>query len=412
MTRIDPLTDIRTTPRRKALISGASIAGPALAFWLNRYGFAVTVVEKADGLRGGGYPVDIRGTALEVVRRMGILPRLKDAHIDLRRLTFLGGDGSEVASLDPHTVTGGVAGRDIEVRRGDLTDALHTAVRDDVEFLFNDSIDTLDQSGHGVDVTFRGGSRRTFDMVFGADGLHSRTREFLFGPEAQFHRYLGYCFAGFTMRNTFGLSRELMMWNTLGRAAALYAVEDNDEVHAFLNFAHPKPPVDAFRNPEAQRDLVATVFADAEWEVPGMLAAMRDADDLFFDEVSQIRMPRWSSGRVALVGDAAYAPSFLTGQGSSLALVGAYMLADSLADRDHTVGFAAYERSTRGFVTLNQEQVGEGDAALFPTTARALEQRNAMLRKLSALPSTEGRPAHSALTLPELKKWPTPLRTC
>ncbi|MET9661804.1 FAD-dependent monooxygenase [Streptomyces sp. NPDC006510] len=401
MTRIDPLRDIRTTPRRKVLISGASIAGPALAFWLNRYGFAVTVVEKAGALRGGGYPIDVRGTALEVVRRMGILPRLKDAHIDLRRLTFLGGDGSEVASVDPHMVTGGVAGRDIEVRRGDLTDALHTAVRDDVEFLFNDSIDTLDQSGHGVDVTFRGGSRRTFDMVFGADGLHSRTREYLFGPEAQFHRYLGYCFAGFTMRNAFGLSHELMMWNTPGRAAALYAVGDNDEVHAFLNFAHPEPPFDAFRSPEAQRDLVATVFADAGWEVPGMLAAMRDADDLFFDGVSQIRMPRWSSGRVALVGDAAYAPSFLTGQGSSLALVGAYMLAGSLADRDHAAGFAAYERNTREFVTLNQEQVGEGDAALFPTTARALEQRNAMLRNLGAMPSAEERPAHSALTLPE-----------
>ncbi|MFJ5725200.1 FAD-dependent monooxygenase [Streptomyces sp. NPDC093149] len=401
MTRIDPLKGVRTPPRRKVLISGASIAGPALAFWLNRYGFAVTVVEKAGALRGGGYPIDVRGTALEVVRRMGILPRLKDAHIDLRRLTFLGRDGSEVASVAPHTVTGGVAGRDIEVRRGDLTDALHAAVRDDVEFLFNDSIETLDQSGHGVDVAFRGGRRRTFDMVFGADGLHSPTREFLFGPEAQFHRYLGYCFAGFTMRNTLGLSHELMMWNTPGRAAALYAVEDNDEVHAFLNFAHPEPPFDAFRNPEAQRDLVATVFADAEWEVPGMLAAMRDADDLFFDGVSQIRMPRWSSGRVALVGDAAYSPSFLTGQGSSLALVGAYMLAGSLADRDHTAGFAAYERNTREFVTLNQELVGEGDAALFPTTARALEQRNAMLRNLGAMPSAEGRPAHSALTLPE-----------
>ncbi|MFE2848901.1 FAD-dependent monooxygenase [Streptomyces scopuliridis] len=401
MTRTDQLTDIRTTPRRKVLISGASIAGPALAFWLNRYGFAVTVVEKAGTLRDGGYPIDVRGTALEVVRRMGILPRLRDAHIDLRRLTFLDGDGSEVASVNPHTVTGGVAGQDLEVRRGDLASALHTAVRDDVEFLFNDSIDTLDQSGHGVDVTFRGGSRRTFDMVFGADGLHSRTREFLFGPEEQFHRYLGYCFAGFTMRNTFGLSHETMMWNTPGRAAALYAVGDNDDVHAFLNFAHPEPPFDAFRNPEAQRDLVTAVFADAGWEVPGMLAAMRDADDLFFDVVSQIRMPRWSSGRVALVGDAAYAPSFLTGQGSSLALVGAYMLAGSLADRDHAAGFAAYEHNTREFVTVNQEQVGEGDATLFPTTARALEQRNDMLRNLSAMPSAEGRPAHSALTLPE-----------
>ncbi|MEU8825760.1 FAD-dependent monooxygenase [Streptomyces sp. NPDC048636] len=392
---------VRTTPRREVLISGASIAGPALAFWLNRYGFAVTVVEKAGALRGGGYPIDVRGTALEVVRRMGILPRLQDAHIDLRRLTFLDEDGSEVASVNPHIVTGGVAGRDLEVRRGDLTGALYSAVRDDVEFLFNDSIDTLDQSGRGVDVTFRGGGKRTYDMVFGADGLHSRTREFLFGPEERFHRYLGYCFAGFTMRNTFGLRHEAVLWNTPGRAAVLYAVGDNDDVHAFLNFAHPDPPYDAFRNPEAQRDLVAAAFADAGWEVPGMVAAMRDADDLFFDGVSQIRMPRWSSGRVALVGDAAYAPSFLTGQGSSLALVGAYMLAGSLADRDHATGFAAYEHHTREFVTVNQELVGKGDAALFPTTARALEQRNDMLRNVSAMPPAEGRPAHSALTLPE-----------
>jgi 2-polyprenyl-6-methoxyphenol hydroxylase-like FAD-dependent oxidoreductase len=395
------MTGTRTAPSHKVLISGASIAGPTLAFWLNRYGYAVTVVEKADTLRSGGYPIDVRGTALDVVQRMGILSRLQDAHIDLRRLTFLDEDGSEVVSLNPHAVTGGVAGRDLEVRRGDLTDALYTAVRDDVEFLFNDSIDTLDQSGHGVDVTFRGGGRRTFDMVFGADGVHSRTRELLFGPEEQFHRHLGYCFAVFTMRNTFRLSRETVMWNTPGRAAALYAAGDNDEVHAFLNFAQPEPPFDAFSNPDAQRNLVATVFADAGWEIPGMLAAMREADDVFFDGVSQIHMPRWFSGRVALVGDAAYAPSFLTGQGTSLALVGAYMLAGHLADQDHTAGFATYERNTRDFVTINQGLAGKGGAALFPTTAQELEQRNNRLRKLSAMPPTNGQPAHSALTLPE-----------
>jgi 2-polyprenyl-6-methoxyphenol hydroxylase-like FAD-dependent oxidoreductase len=361
------------------------------------------VVEKAGTLRSGGYPIDVRGTALEVVRRMGILPQLRDAHIGSRRLTFLDGDGSEVASLNPHTVDGGVAGRDLEVRRGDLTDALYTAVRDDVEFLFNDSVDILDQSDHGVDVTFRTGSRRTFDMVFGADGLHSRTRELLFGREEQFHRYLGYCFAVFTMRNTFGLSHEIKMWNAPGRAAALYAVGDADDVHAFLNFARPEPPLDTFRNPEAQRELVAAAFADAGWEVPGMIAAMRDADDLFIDVVSQIRVPRWSSGRVALVGDAAYAPSFLTGQGTSLALVGAYMLAGSLARRDAAAGFAAYEHDTREFVTVNQGQIGVGDAKLFPTTAGALEQRNDMLRDLRTMPATEGRPAHSALTLPEFR---------
>ncbi|MZE75381.1 FAD-dependent monooxygenase [Streptomyces sp. SID5789] len=391
---------IRTAPGPKVLISGAGIAGAALAFWLDRHGFEVTVVEKAGTLRSGGYPVDVRGTALDVVERMGILPRLRDAHIDLRRITFRDGDGGEVASLHPHAVTGGAAGRDLEIRRGDLTDALYTTVRDDVEFLFNDSLDTLDQSGYGVDVTFRGGGSRTFDLVFGADGMHSRTREMVFGPEERFRRYLGYCFAVFTMRNTFGLSHETVMWNTPGRAAALYAVGDDDEVHAFLNFARPEPSLDAFGSPDAQRDLLAEVFADAGWEVPGILAALHGADDVFFDAVGQIRMPRWSSGRVALVGDAAYAPSFLTGQGTSLALVGACMLAGSLADRDHAAGFAAYEHATRDFVTLNQNLVGQGGATLFPTTARALEQRNDRLRGLGAMPAPEPRPAHSALTLP------------
>ncbi|GAA4997520.1 FAD-dependent monooxygenase [Streptomyces hyderabadensis] len=390
----------RTAPRRTVLISGAGIAGCALAFWLNRHGYGVTVVERAGTLRSGGYPIDVRGTALDVVERMGILPQLRDAHVDLRRITFLDGDGEEVTSLHPHTVTGGVTGRDLEIRRGDLTDALYRAVRDDVEFLFNDSVDTLDQTGHGVDVTFHGGGSRRFDLVFGADGTHSRTREMLVGPEERFHRHLGYCFAVFTMPNTLGLSHETVMWNAPGRAAAVYAVGADEEVHAFLNFAQPDPPRDAFADPDARRALLTDVFADAGWEVPGILGALRDADDVFFDAVGQIRMPRWTSGRVALLGDAAYAPSFLTGQGTSLALVGAYMLAASLADRDHAEGFAAYEHATRDFVTLNQDLVGEGGATLFPTTAQALEQRNARLRGLGSMPAPRPRPAHSALALP------------
>ncbi|CAL9620785.1 FAD-dependent monooxygenase [Streptomyces sp. enrichment culture] len=390
----------RTAPRRTVLISGAGIAGCALAFWLDRHGYEVTVVERAGTLRSGGYPIDVRGTALDVVERMGILPQLRDAHVDLRRITFLDGDGDEVTSLHPHTVTGGVTGRDLEIRRGDLTDALYKAVRDDVEFLFDDSIDTLGQSGHGVDVTFHGGGSRRFDLVFGADGTHSRTREMLFGPEERFHRHLGYCFAVFTMPNTLGLCHETVMWNAPGRAAAVYAVGADEEVHAFLNFAQPDPPRDAFADPDARRALLADVFADAGWEVPGILGALRDADDVFFDAVGQIRMPRWTSGRVALLGDAAYAPSFLTGQGTSLALVGAYMLAASLADRDHAEGFAAYEHATRDFVTLNQDLVGEGGATLFPTTALALEQRNARLRGLGSMPAPRPRPAHSALALP------------
>ncbi|MEV5709750.1 FAD-dependent monooxygenase [Actinoallomurus sp. NPDC052274] len=387
--------------RGTVLISGASIAGPALAFWLGRYGFDVTVVEKAPALRGGGYPIDIRGTALEVVRRMGVHSQLREVHVDTRRLTFLNPDGSPVTSLRPAALVGGAEDSDLEVRRGDLAEVLYGAVRDDTEFLFDDSIAALDDHEGAVDVTFRSGARRTFDLVVGADGLHSNTRRLVLGPEEPFHRYLGYCFAGFTMRNDFGLSHEGVVWNTPGRAAALYAVGDGDELFGFLNFTRPEPPVAAFRNPDAQRDLVASVFAGDQWEIPRLTAAMRAADDLFFDVVSQIHLPRWSAGRVALVGDAAYAPSFLTGQGTSLALVGAYMLAGELATApDHTAAFTAYERSTRAFVELNQALVTEGNAALFPSTPEALAQRNDALRRLTTLPGETERPEHSALALP------------
>ncbi|MEZ0156597.1 MULTISPECIES: FAD-dependent monooxygenase [Streptomyces althioticus group] len=393
-------TDHRGRPRT-VLISGASIAGPALAYWLHRYGFQVTVVEKASSPRLGGYPVDIRGTALGVVERMGLLPWLREAQVDVDRMTFLEGDGSEVASLHPHAVTGNAGGQDLEVRRGDLTDALFATVRDDVEFLFGDSVATLDRTGRGVDATFHGGAARTFDLVVGADGLHSATREKVFGPEEPFHHYLGYCFGIFLMPNTFGLANETRMWNGPGRAAALYAVGDTDEVYAFLTFARSEPPFPALADPREQRAAVAEAFADVGWHVPAMLKALPDVDDLFFDAVSQIRMPRWSEGRVALVGDAAYAPSFLTGQGTSLALVGAYMLAHSLAEQDHVAGFTAYEHDVRPFVTANQALVGSGTAPLIPRTAQELERRNERLRGLSTLPPGRGRTAHSALVLPE-----------
>ncbi|SFS74670.1 FAD-dependent monooxygenase [Saccharopolyspora flava] len=391
----------------RALVSGASIAGPATAFWLRRSGFEVTVVEKAAAVRSGGYPIDVRGTALEVVRRMGVLPQLQAADVESRRLTFLNTDGSVAASVHPQHVVGGVDGQDLEIRRGDLTDVLYEAVREDVEFVFGDSIEALDERADGVRVTFRSGVERDFDLVVGADGLHSRTRELVFGPEAGFHRYLGFCFAGFTMPNTFGLSHEAVMWNAPGKGAILYGVEDGETVHAFLDLACPQPADALLRDPDAQRAMIAEAFAGDGWEIPKMVEAMQEADDLFFDTVSQIRMPAWSRGRVALVGDAAHAPSFLSGQGSSLALVGAYELARALATHaDHAEAFAAYEAGTREFVELNQALVDEGDAVMFPATAEALETRNAELRSLPGeLPET-GRFEHSALTLPE---WPVAL---
>lgn len=399
------MTSPTPASRGTVLISGASIAGPALAYWLRRHGYDVTVVEKAAAPREGGYPIDVRGPAIDVVERMGVLPRLREAGVSMRRFTFLGADGHEVASLGASEAGGTTEGQDLEVARGELTAALHAVVPGDVEFLFTDAIATLEQDEDGVDVTFRSGQRRRFDLVIGADGMHSHTRQLVLGPEEQFHRHLGFTFAVFTMPNLLGLSREVMVWNTPGRAAALYATGDaGDDLHAFLNFHGAAPSREVVRDPQAQQELISAVYADAGWEVPTILQAMQGADDVFFDTVGQIRIPRWSTGRVALVGDAAYAPSLLTGQGTSLALVGAYMLADALAkESDHDAAFRAYERDTRDFVTQNQAIVDTDGSSFFPITADALARRDGVLRGRDRMPPATGRAAYTALTLPSAR---------
>lgn len=401
------MTHTNPTPAaRRVLISGASIAGPTLAYWLDRYGFEVTVVEKAAAVRGGGYPIDIRGTARAVVDRMGLLSRLSEAHVDTRRITFVDAAGDTVGSLQPEQMTGGEAGLDLEVRRGDLADALYTPLRDRVEFLFNDSIATLDDDGDAVHVVFASGTSRTFDLVIGADGLHSNTRRLVFGPEEPFHRYLGHVFAGFTLPNEFGLSHEAAVWNEPGRAAVVYSYEPTDPVHGFLTFLRDTPPFEAFRNPRAQRDLVTSCFPEQAWHVPRLVKAMQEADDLFFDIVSQIHMPTWSHGRVALAGDAAHATSFISGQGSSVALVGAYVLAGELATHaHHTEAFAAYERRLRPFAERNQALATGGGTVITPTTREALDARNALIRDpqtaRAAQRATDRRETHSALVLPD-----------
>ncbi|MFC7868917.1 FAD-dependent monooxygenase [Streptomyces murinus] len=396
-------------PVRRVLISGASIAGPALAHWLDHYGFEVTVVEKAPTVRGGGYAIDIRGTAREAVDRMGLLPRLRAAHVDTQRITFIDAAGETVGSLAPEQMTGGTAGLDLEVRRGDLADALYTPLRDRVEFLFEDSIATLDDDGDAVHVVFDSGAHRSFDLVIGADGLHSNTRRLVFGPEEPFHRYLGHVFAGFTLPNEFGLKHEAAIWNEPGRSAVLYAHEPSDRLHGFLTFTRETPPFEAFRDPRAQRDLAADRFPEQVWHLPRLVTAMREADDLFFDIVSQIHLPTWSHGRVALAGDAAHATSFLSGQGSSVALVGAYILAGELATHaGHQEAFAAYERRLRPFAERNQALATGGGTVVTPTTREQLEARNTLVRDpgsaaraLVTSGAEEGRAAHSGLVLPD-----------
>lgn len=393
------------TKSRSILISGASIAGPALAYWLDRYGFEVTVVERAEALRTGGYPIDVRGTAIDVVERMGILSSLQAAHIDTQKMTFVAADGSAIATIAPEKLTGGVEARHIELPRGELTSVLYALTQGrEVHYRFNDAIASLKDDGAGVDVRFSSGEQQRFDLVIGADGMHSNTRALVFGPEAPFNRYLGFCFNLFSLPNDLGLSHEAVAYAEPGRLAGVYAVGDSHTLQAFLNFATDEPPFRSHKDLDQQIQRTAEIFSQGGWEVPRLLTALQQADDIFFDTVSQIHMPRWSSGRVALVGDAAHAPSFLSGQGTSLALVGAYVLAGELAAQaSHVAAFEAYEQIARPFMEANQA-LADG-SLLMPRTQAELDARNATLAKVQASGETprseHSRQVHNSLILPD-----------
>lgn len=356
------------------LISGASVAGPTLAYWLHHYGFRVTVVEKAAAVRSGGYPIDVRGTALDVLDRMGALPAVRAGHIDTRRITFVGGDdGRRIATLSNEQVAGGVEGRDLEVPRGHLTGVLYGLVRDEVDFRFGDSIATLVDDGDRVRVTFASGEQGEYDLVVGADGVHSNTRRLAMGPEGPFVRHLGRVFTGFTLPNDLGLAHEVISWTAPDRIAVLYAPGCTRTLHGFLSAGATGVPGDI---PAYLRE----TFAGDGWRVPQMIEAMTADRDRYSDTVSQIHLPSWSKGRVALIGDAAHAPSFLSGQGTSTALVTAYVLAAELATRPVPEALTTYQKIAGPYVRLNQALADGGARTLAPPTASALRKRNAMLR--------------------------------
>jgi 2-polyprenyl-6-methoxyphenol hydroxylase-like FAD-dependent oxidoreductase len=394
---------------RSVLISGASIAGPALAYWLDRYGFDVTVVERAPAIRSGGYPIDIRGTAIDVIERMGLRPEVDAAHIASRALTFVDAEGKTIGTIPIYDLTANEAGRDVELPRGALTTLLCGLTKNSaVRYRFGDSIQALEDAGAGVEVRFKSGVRARYDVVIGADGLHSNTRRLVFGPEEPFNNHLGYTFNIFSLPNDLGLSHGAIVYAEAGRAAGAYAVRDSPELFVFLIFATETPPFGAHPDTMEQIQRTKAVFADAGWEVPRLLEALRHADDLFFDTVSQIRMPCWSKGRVALVGDAAFAPSFLSGQGTSLALVGAYVLAGELAAHDDpAAAFASYERIIRPFAEANQALAVKEEGSLFlPRTQQELNARNRILSSLASGGAIEtsrnnSHEVHSSLRLPD-----------
>ena len=370
MTNAEPLRGTRI------LISGAGVAGPALAHWLGRYGADVTVVEVAPALRASGFAVDFRGpTHLEVLRRMGVLGELQ--HVQTH--------GGAMSCVDEHSreifrLPAEFAGGDIEVYRRDLSRVLYEHSAGRAEYLFGDAITNLAQTDDVVHVDFARSASRTVDLVIGADGLHSGVRRLVLGAESRFVRHLGYYLAGWDLPNDLDAGPTPQQYNVPGRMASIRAdLRHPDRATAFVVFASPLLNC-GWHDVDQQKEVIIDTFTGLRWHVPHLLDALRDAQDVYFDSISRVTVPRWSSGRVVLLGDAAWGVT-LGGMGVGTGIVGAYVLAGELAAArgDHRTALTAYENRMRGYAARWQRSTNPGQF-LAPPTATRLRMRNTMFK--------------------------------
>ncbi|NGN64140.1 FAD-dependent oxidoreductase [Streptomyces sp. A7024] len=379
---------------QRILISGASIAGLTLAHWLARYGFQPTVVERAPGLRSGGNGVDVRDQAVEVTERMGILPRIRELAADVQGMKFVDTAGRAVARIDTRDPAA------TEIMRGDLVALLHEVT--DVDYLFGDSIRDLTQDDDGVTVTFEHAPTRSFDLVIGADGMHSNVRRLAFGPEAQFIDFKDHYFAFADSDPSLGEDRWVTMFNTPGTMTGIYRSGNHARAKAYFMFRSAPLDYD-HRDITEHKRLIGERFADdTSWRTRELLESALADPEFYFDALGQVRMDSWSSGRVSLVGDAAWCASPASGAGAELALVGAYRLAGELAAAggDHRVAFARYDAALRPLVDKKQ-QIGPNARVMIPKTAggRWLRDLFARLQLMKALGAVERRSRAKGLRL-------------
>jgi 2-polyprenyl-6-methoxyphenol hydroxylase-like FAD-dependent oxidoreductase len=345
-------------PARKPniLISGAGVAGPILAYWLTHDGFNPTVIERAPALRTGGHPVDLWGSAVEVVERMGVLPELEAASTR-NDIGVMLAEGQRPVEIDLKRLVVEIADRHIEIMRGRLVSVLYERTKSDVEYLFGNSITALDEGADGVRVTFERGAAREFALVIGADGQHSNVRRLAFGEEARFSRYIGGYICGYTIPNYLGLDGRIPRYVVPNKTVAAFPIRQSNEIGAGFLFRRDEPLDVHYDDVDGQKRLLREIYATEGWETPRLLAYLDEARDFYFDSFSQIRMESWSRGRITLVGDAGYGPAPAVGGGTSLAAVAAYVLARELAeaDGDYLVGLRNYENAIQDAVMRSRD---------------------------------------------------------
>ncbi|MBS0031395.1 FAD-dependent monooxygenase [Chitinophaga sp. 22321] len=360
----------------KVLVSGASIAGLSTAYWMNKSGYQVTVVEIADVPRMGGTAVDFRGTAIDIVKRMGIFEQLTSNALNLEMIEFKNAD--DITENSIRIKKDAASGDEIEIERTALINILFNEIKNDVTFIFNDSITALTETGDDIKATFKNGCSKSFDLVIGCDGTHSNVRKICFGAETAYTHFLKAYFSISIINKSLIPPNTMQFYNVPGKAYMLNAYKHKTDI-VFCFLSEKEIPYD-YRDMRQQKDIILDQFVGQGWRTEELLEEVAHSENFYFDKFCQIKMPSWTKGRVALVGDAAYCASPAAGMGGSLAIEGAAALADALKQHNGNfeLAFPEYNKKLRPLIEAVQAEAEFNAREHFiPATEEAIRRRNA-----------------------------------